>query len=234
MRKTGLCLTLAALLLCVLAPSGTAAQSLELGARFFYGMAAGTTNVSGRSGELDAASGAGLVLNAYLVDLGKVRLGLSTGLEAVNLNYIFYEPVTVEGNDTELKALARYHYAVIPVAVKTAIELNERLDLVIDLGANFGFFLWGLSHNTWDPELPFYDLIAKTETLDSENTPDMDIAARLLIGLDFEIADGLLLSPGLMFDWGFTDNTLDVQYIRSAYDTFWKLVGVVTLGFRLM
>jgi hypothetical protein len=228
-------------------PGMVAAQNLELGLRGFGGIAAGTTDNSDKTGSIGPAAGGGLVVNFYLFDLDFVRIGLSSGLEYTYLAYIYKQPVYADFTpfgivDTDFTADARYNYLTIPASIKASFELTESVDLTVDLGAYFGFFLGGTSDNEWDPEVdlaaspPFFPGMKLEDSeadLDDSNTPSMDIGLRIAVGVDIEIMENLLLSPGVLFDYGFSDITKDVELIPDAIDTFWKVVAYAGASYRL-
>ena len=76
-----------AILLLLGAAVGLSALGLDVELKGGGGMAMGTTDDSNKSGELRYALDAGLSLDLYLLELGRLSLGLSGGAGYANLNY---------------------------------------------------------------------------------------------------------------------------------------------------
>ena len=232
-KKTGI-LLLAAAAIFIILPGVAMAQSLELGLNAFGGLAGGTTDNSSKTGSLGPTFGGGMEVTFYFVDLGGFRIGLSSGLEYAYQAYEYIQPLSVPFlGDTDLTAYAKYSYLTIPVTAKGALKLTDALALTLDAGAYFGVFLGGKSQNTWDPEIPLAQLTDGEANLDDSNTPSADIGLRFALGVDIEVVKNLLLSPGVLFDFGLSDITKDVELIPDARDTFWRLAAGVAVVYRL-
>jgi len=207
------------------------AAGLEVGIVGIIGAAGGTTDNSDVTGQLGLTYGGGLTISYYFVDLGGVRLGASTGLEYKLLNYIYEEPIPLYASTLSVDP-AVYTYLTIPVTVKAGFDLSETVALAVELGVAIGIFLGGETDYSWSPAV----IPAGTADLDDETTPLLDIGLRAKFGLDIEVVPNLLITPGVLFDFGLTDITED-DYAEDpredARDTFWVVDGFVAVSYRL-
>jgi hypothetical protein len=233
MFKKRIALLLTVGLMIVLLPA--MAAGLEVGIVGNIGAAGGTTDNKDVTGQLGLTYGGGLTVSHYFVDLGGVRLGASTGLEYKLLNYIYEEP-DIEVFPTVFAKLsvdpAVYTYLVIPVTVKAAFDLSNSLALAVELGVSIGIFLGGESESSFGPPVNS----SATTDLEDENTPATDIGLRGKVGLDIEVIPNLLITPGILFDFGLTDITKDFtgNPRAKARDTLWAADGFVAVSYKLL
>jgi len=236
MLKNRAALLLTVGLMVVLLPA--MAAGLEVGIVGNIGAAGGTTDNSDVTGQLGLTYGGGLTVTHYFVDLGGVRLGASTGLEYKLLNYYYEETVAIPlpPFETDLAANpATYTYWQIPITVKAAFDLSKTLALTVELGAYIAIFGGGESETEFDPEAaPFEN---QTADLDDDTTPATDIGLRAKVGVDIEVIPNLLITPGILFDFGLTDITKDdyAEDLREdARDTFWAADGFIAISYKLL
>ena len=228
MFKNRAALLLTVGLMVVLLPS--MAAGLEVGIVGNIGGAGGTTDNSDVTGQLGLTYGGGLTVTHYFVDLGGVRLGVSTGLEYKLLNYFYEEPLTLVPTTLSVNP-ATYNYLTIPLTVKAAFDLSKSLALTVELGAYIAIFAGGESVTEFDPEI----IPNTTADLEDENTPATDIGLRAKVGVDIEVIPNLLITPGVLFDFGLTDITKDfaANPRAEASDTLWVVDGFVAVSYRL-
>jgi hypothetical protein len=208
------------------------AGDLGVGVRGLGGFAGGSTDSSAKDGKLGYSVGAEVNLNYYFFDVGRIRIGASSGVQYV---FLSYESVTeIPLPATDLTAKTSYSYLVLPLTVRGAYRLNSRITLTADTGGFLGFFLSGTSDNTYDPEFP-PNLENGKEDLNKDNTERLDIGLRFAAGLEMEISDKLLFTPGILFDLGLTDTSKDVLMspVPSSKDTFWKLSAFAGIIYQL-
>lgn len=210
------------------------AMNLDVGLKGFGGLAGGTTDSSAKTGKIGYAAGGGLILNFYAVDLGKVLLGASSGLEYL---YIAYESETdltlpFPPFEADLTAGVNYSYLKIPLTLRGAFRVSDTFIITADAGTFFGFFIGGKSDNTYDPEMaPFLE--NGEVDLDKDTTEALDIGLRFAAGVEIGITENMKLSPGVQFDFGLRDTSKDDPISPSSKDTFWEINAVIGLVYRL-
>ena len=213
------------------------AGDLGVGVRGLGGFAGGSTDSSAKDGKLGYSAGAEVNLNYYYLDMGKIRIGASSGVEYVYLSYESVTEITLPGPFvTDLTAKASYSYLVVPLTVRGVYRLNSRMSVTADAGGFLGFFLSGTSDNTYNPEIPLAFLENGKEDLDEDTTEGLDVGLRFAAGIEMEISNKLLFTPGILFDLGLTDTSKDVPMspVPSSKDTFWKLsafAGIIYILF---
>jgi hypothetical protein len=168
--------------------------------------------------------------------MGRIRIGASSGVEYVFLSYESVTEITLPGPFvTDLSAKTSYSYFVVPLTVKGSYRLNSRISITADAGGFIGFFLSGTSDNTYDPDASGFGLFDGEEDLDEDTTEGLDIGLRFAAGLEMEISNKLLFTPGILFDLGLTDTSKDVPMspVPSSKDTFWKLSAFAGIIYQL-
>ena len=203
------------------------AMNLDVGLKGFGGLAGGTTDTSAKTGKIGYAAGGGLILNFYAVDLGKMSVGLSYGLEYLYLAYT--SETTITTPPTVLTADVSYSYLKIPLTVKGAFHVRDNLIITGDAGTFFGVFVGGKSDNTFDPSIG-QDGEAD---LDKDTTYTLDIGLRFAAGVEIGITENMKLSPGVLFDFGLRDTSKDDELSPSSKDTFWEFNAFIGLVYRL-
>jgi hypothetical protein len=212
------------------------AQSLDVRLEGFGGISAGSTDDPAKSGEVGFSGGGGIGVSLYLLQFGKIRLGASTGVDFMYLTYTSTTktiPIPVPHTPSEdLKSDTNYSYLVVPVTIKCAYSLSDSLAAVFDAGPFFGFFLGGKSKNTYSNEWPPV-LVNGEDDLNKDTTEQLDIGLRLAASIELGINENLSVSPGLMFDIGFSDTSKDQPIVASSKDTFWKLDAYFAVIYNL-
>ncbi|KPJ87480.1 MAG: hypothetical protein AMS17_08415 [Spirochaetes bacterium DG_61] len=211
------------------------AQSLDVKLEGFGGLSGGSTDDPDKSGEVGFSGGGGIGVSLYLLQFGKIRLGASTGVDFMYLTYTSTTntiPVPPTIPSVELKSDTNYSYLVVPVTVKCAYSLSDSFAAVFDAGPFFGFFLGGKSKNTYNPPVSGF-LENGKEDLDKNTTEQLDIGLRLAASIELGINENLRLSPGVMFDLGFSDTSKDQLIVASSKDTFWKLDAYFAVIYNL-
>lgn len=207
------------------------AMNLDVGLKGFGGLAGGTTDSSDKTGKIGYAAGGGLILNFYVVDLGKMSVGLSSGFEYLYLAYT--SETTITTPPTVLTADVSYSYLKIPLTVKGAFHVRDNLIITGDAGTFFGIFIGGKSDNTFNPEYPLFGIENGEADLDKDTTYTLDIGLRFAAGVEIGITENMKLSPGVLFDYGLRDTSKDDELSPSSKDTFWELNAFIGLVYRL-
>jgi hypothetical protein len=207
------------------------AMNLDVGVRGLGGMAAGTTSTSAKTGEIGYEVGGGLNLDFYIVDLGKMSVGLSSGFEYLYLAYT--SETTITAPSTVITADVSYSYLKIPLTVKGAYHVSDNIIITCDAGTFFGIFVGGKSDNTYNPEIPLAGLVNGETDLDKDTTNTLDIGLRFAAGVEIGVSENIYLSPGVLFDWGLRDTSKDDPITPSSKDTFWELGAYFGVVYRL-
>jgi hypothetical protein len=220
------------ILICLLAiglPMAVAALGLDVEAKGGAGVALGTTDNSSVTGAARLAAGGGVGVDFYLVTLGSIDLGLSTGVEYSYLTFHstwnnFQFPGEVQTTD------ATYNYVNVPIAVVGSVAISPSIRFVGRAGAFIGFFLNGSANNTYSqPPIP-----NNTTTLDSSNTIGMEYGLHFTAGTDIGLGGALAVCPALQFDMGLTDTSVNGGAAGNFKDTFWSLTLVVGIKYTVM
>ncbi len=209
------------------------AQSFRIVAKGIGGFSSSLSDDSNKSGKLGYSAGGGLSLILYLVSIGDNSIGASTGAEYIYLSHKS-DNITVSPPSSELTSDMSYSYLTIPLTLKGAFIMNDRLFVTLDAGPFFSLFLGGKSDNSFKPETtpPFTN---GEVDLDNDTTESLDIGLRFASGLEVLIRENLFLAPGMQFDISFKDNSKDPpsSVVASARDTLWKLAVYIGLGFKI-
>ncbi len=235
--------TWVAVLLCLVALStglysaaGAAAGDLVVGLRGFSGFAGGSTDDPNKTGKIGFSAGGGIGVQYYFLKVGKMDLGLASGMDYV---YIRYDSKTLidltgmGGPIVDLRSNTNYSYITVPLTVRGLVRLSDKLDLTADAGGFVGFFLGGQSDNIYNPELVPFGLVNGVSDLDKSTTESTDVGLRLALGLAMDVSPKLKLTPGILFDLGLKDTSKDTPPVSPSKDTFWKLTALVTVVYEL-
>ena len=203
------------------------AANLDIGVRGVGGMAGGTTDTSAKTGKLGYAVGGGLNLDLYIVDLGKMSIGLSSGFEYLYLAYT--SKTDIPAPPMVLTADVSYSYLKIPLTLKGAYNVSDNFIITCDAGTFFGIFVGGESDNTFNPEL----VPNGVSDLDKGTTYTLDIGLRFAAGVEIGITENIYLLPGVLFDYGLRDTSKDDALSPSSKDTFWDVAAYFGVVYRL-
>lgn len=243
MRRTHLLLSLATAMLLVSA-LGLSALGLDVELKGGGGMAMGTTDDPDKSGELRYALDAGLSLDLFLLELGRVSLGLSGGAAYANMNYHgvwdnypaqpFAPPAT-----TTQTSDSSYNYLLFPFGLVGKVGLGAR-SLTVRGGGFVGYFLNGTTDLKYATENAGNAWVSDEYPLDDSNTELLMYGLSFYAGLDLFGKGRLKVTPSLQFDIGLTDTTIDqeiapgVIYPPASKDTFWALTANVGIRYSLL
>lgn len=220
----------------LLTAAGAAAGDLVVGVRGFSGLAGGSTDDPNKTGKIGFSAGGGVGVQYYFLKLGKMDLGLGSGMDYV---YIQYNSTTIidltgfGGPVVNLQSNTNYSYITVPLTVRGLVKLNDKLALTADAGGFMGFFLGGQSDNIYTPEYGPFGLVNGVSDLDDSTTEATDIGLRLAVGLDVDVSSKLKLTPGILFDLGLKDTSKDTPPVSPSKDTFWKLTALVTFVYEV-
>ena len=245
MRKTTVLLFLAAVMF-LGGALGLAALGLDVELKAGGGMAMGTTDDANKSGEVRWALDAGVALDLFVLEMGRVAFGVSAGAGYANLHFHgvwdnypaqpFAPPATTtQTSDSE------YNYVLFPVALVGRITMGRERALTLRGGGFAGYFLTGTTAVKYATE----DLVASwvnddEVSLDDTNTEQWMYGLSLYAGLDLLSKGRLSIVPSLQFDFGLTDTTVDMEiapgviYPPASKDTFWALTAHVGIRYSLL
>jgi hypothetical protein len=229
MRKTRVLFSLVAVML-VGAAFGLSALGLDLELKGGGGLAMGTTDDPNKSGQVRWALDAGLNLDLFLLRLGPVSLGVSSGAEYANLNYHSVDkgiPGTIQTSDSA------YNYLIIPFTLAGKFKVGASHSLTARAGGFAGYFLFGTSDLTYNPEIPPF-FVNGEATLDSSNTVQWMYGLSFYAGLDLWGKGRLSFTPSLEFNMGLTDTSINAKQPTPSKDTFWALTANVGIRYRLL
>lgn len=238
MRHFWLTLVLAAAIAVAL-PLAASAIGLDVEANVGGGLGLGSTNNPSETGSPRAALQGGIEADLFLVNVGPVGLGISTGLEYDNMtnhgtvNYPAIPPfvpaMTVDSDDN-------YVYLIVPFVITSRIQLSQSLNLSLRAGGFYGFFLGGQATNiTSSLGGP-----SSSAPLNSSNTPPGLLGLHFSGGVDFGLGGGLFLSPSVIFNMGLTNTTGNsmTNYTfanGSVYtDSLWSLTLMIGLKYTVL
>jgi hypothetical protein len=212
-------------------PMTAAALGLDVEAKAGAGIGLGTTDNSDITGAARLAADGGIGVDLYLLVVGPVDLGLSTG---VDYSYLTFHSTWSNffGQPTDQTTDATYNYINVPIALVGSMPLNPTLRLVVRAGAFIGYFLNGTADVTYTPELggPFTN---GSVDLDSSNTIRMEYGLHFTAGVDWDLGGGLAVAPALQFDMGLTDTSKNSTG-NDFNDTFWSLTLMVGIKYKVL
>jgi hypothetical protein len=232
LKKQALILFLTAGIILFSVSSGNA-QSFRIVAKGIGGFSSSLSDDSNMSGKLGYSAGGGVALILYFVSIGDNSIGVSSGAEYIFLSYNS-ENLTVSSPSLELTSDRSYSYLTVPLTLKGAFMINDRLFVTLDAGPFLSLFLGGKSENSFRPETtpPFTN--GKVD-LDKDTTEPLDIGLRFASGLEVHMGENLFLTPGIQFDISLKDSSKDPpsSIVASSKDTLWKLAVYIGFGFRI-
>jgi hypothetical protein len=245
MRHFWFTLVLAALLALAL-PLAAGALSLDVEANGGGGLGLGSTNNPNETGYPLASFQGGIEADLFLVSLGPVDLGLSTGLEydsMTNHGKVSNEPAPPPAPPGTLQTIDSdntYNYLIVPFVITSRIPLSQSLNLSLRAGGFYGFFLGGKANNiTSSLGGP-----SSSANLDSTNTTAALIGLHFSGGVDIRLAGSLFLSPSVIFNMGLTNTTgfPGEPFSQSNYtfydsktysDSLWSLTLMIGLKYNV-
>jgi hypothetical protein len=235
-------------MLLVLGTSGDGfALELDMSAGVGAGGAMGATDCDAKSGELRHALVAGVCMDWYFLRWGGVSLGLSTGADFSSLNYRGFteglpNPAYQQFGGpaaTHRTADTRYNYINFPFLAVGKVALCGTRSVTLRAGGFASYFLGGVSDLTYNPEIgmatgyPFDVYTDGSVDLDDSNTEQWMWGLRLYAGTDVFTRGRISLIPGIQFDMGLTDISIDSVQPLPSKDTFWALTANLGLRYRL-
>jgi hypothetical protein len=232
MRKWHLVLILIGLMTIEL-PMSAASLGLDVEAKGGAGVALGTTDNPDITGAARLAANGGVGVDLYLVSLGSIDLGISTGVEYSSLTF-HSTWSNFQGLGTDQTADSTYGYLNMPIALVGRIPVSPSIQIVARLGGFLGYFLGGSTKLTYNPEIPAFGLTNGTQTLDSSNTNQWEYGLHVTAGADISLGGSLTVAPALQFDMGLTDTTVNSAGAGNFKDTFWSLTAIVGIKYKVM
>lgn len=232
MRKTKVLFSLVTAML-LGAAFGLSALGLDLELKGGGGLAMGTTDDPNKSGQVRWALDAGLTLDLFLLRLGSISLGVSGGAGYANLNYhsvdkgITIPAPTIQTSDSS------FNYLIIPFTLVGKFDIGARRSLTARAGGFAGYFLFGTSDLTYNPEVPPFFVNGEV-TLNNSNTVQWMYGLSFYAGLDFWGNGRLSFTPSVEFNMGLTDTSINAAQPTPSKDTFWALTANVGIRYRLL
>jgi len=241
--KKQLCVLILIIIVFFGMPMMVSALGLDVSVQVGGGAAMGTTDDDNKSGKLRWAAGVGLVLDAYVLELSNLAVGISSGANYANLHYYGLaknvpNPVFPAGPaTTERTSESSYHYLTIPFTVVGIFDLSAELSFVVRGGGFASYFLGGTVDNTYDPEIaalgPFPGYLDGEVDLDDSNTEQWMFGLRFYVGAELMKKGKISIIPGIQFDMGLTDTSIDSVQPLPSKDTFWALTANVGVKYSL-
>jgi hypothetical protein len=198
------------------------------------GAAMGSSDSDLKTGKLRWSADAGLAMDVYAFDIGSLALGVSLGADYAMLNYYGITNLTTYGAGDRVGE-PRYNYLFIPAAVVGNMNLKADKSVTVRIGGFAAYFLGGKTDVTYDTEVPLAGLINGEYDLDDSNTEQWMYGIRAYVGVDLFTKGKITISPGIQFDMGLTDATVDIPLFPPdvSKDTFWALNAVVCVKYGL-
>lgn len=239
MRHFWFTLVLAALIALAL-PLAAGAIGLDVEANAGAGLGLGSTNNSAETGSPRLALQGGLEADLFLLSLGPVDLGISTGLEYDNMTnhgIVNFPPPPVAFT---INSDNNYVYLIVPFALTSRIPLSQSLSLSLRAGGFFGHFMGGQSTNITNSLAPG----SSSLTFDSSNVPTTLLGLHFSGGADVRLAGNLFLSPSVVFNMGLTNITSvpPLAFNQNNYtfvdgktytDSLWSLTLMIGLKYNV-
>jgi hypothetical protein len=198
------------------------------------GAAMGSSDSDLKTGKLRWSADAGLAMDVYAFDIGSLALGVSLGADYAMLNYYGITNLTTYGAGDRVGE-PRYNYLFIPAAVVGNMNLKADKSVTVRIGGFAAYFLGGKTDVTYDTEVPLAGLINGEYDLDDSNTEQWMYGIRAYVGVDLFTKGKITISPGIQFDMGLTDATVDIPLFPPdvSKDTFWSLNAIVGVKYGL-
>ena len=223
-------------------PMAAAALGLDLEAKGGVGFALGSTDNKDVTGVARVAGQGGIAADLYLVTLGPVDIGLSTGAEYAYLTthstwkgYSLFPSPIPPGTASDQTTDTRYSYLIIPVSIVARYPLSSSVTLIGRLGAFYGYFLSGQIDVSWDPEIPLFQIVdSKNNKATSDDVKSAEYGIHATAGADIGIMPNVSLSPSVQLDMGLTDTTPNNATNGSFNDTLWSLTLMVGIKYKAL
>jgi hypothetical protein len=214
-------------------PMMISALGLDVSVQAGGGAAMGSSDSDLKTGKLRWSADAGLAMDVYAFKLGSLSLGLSLGVDYALLNYYGITDLSAFGPGDRVGE-PRYNYLFMPAALVGNMGLKADKSVTVRIGGFAAYFLGGKTDVTYDTEIPFafengeYDL-------DDTNTEQWMYGIRAYVGVDLFKKGNLTISPGIQFDIGLTDATVDIPALPPdvSKDTFWALNALIGVKYSL-
>lgn len=245
--KKQLCVLILIIMVFLGIPMIVSALGLDVAVQAGGGAAFGTTDDDNKSGKLRWAAGGGIALDIYALKMNRLSVGVAGGADYVILNYYgeatnvpnpafvpFGAPAT-----TDRASESTYNYITIPFAVVCSYQFNSDFSLTMRAGGFAGYFLSGVSDQTYTPEIDTgtgytIDVYSDGEVdLDDSNTEQWMYGLRFYVGFDILKKGKISIIPGIQFDIGLTDASIDSIQPLPSKDTFWALTANVGVKYSL-
>lgn len=217
-------------------PIAVSAIGLDVSVQAGGGAAMGTSDSDLKTGKLRWSAEAGLAVDVYAFDLGSLSLGLSLGVDYAMLNYYGITDLSAAPYSAgDRVGEPRYNYLFIPAAVVGNISLKADKSVTVRIGGFAAYFLGGKTDVTYDTQNIPYGLIDGEYDLDDTNTEQWMYGIRAYVGANLFKKGNLTISPGIQFDIGLTDATVDQALFPPdvSKDTFWALNALVGVKYGL-
>jgi len=210
-------------------PMTAMALGLDVEAKVGAGVALGTTDNASVTGTARMAADGGVGIDLYLISLGSIDIGVSTGVEYSYLTFhSTWSNFPFAGVDQTTDS--KYNYINVPIALIGSMPVGSSLTLVVRAGGFIGYFLSGTADNTYsNPIVP-----SNTATLDSSNTIQWEYGLHLSAGTDIGLGGNLAVSPAIQFDMGLTDTSVNGGAAGNFKDTFWSLTLAVGIKYKVL
>jgi hypothetical protein len=198
------------------------------------GAAMGSSDSDLKTGKLRWSADAGLAMDVYAFDIGSLALGVSVGADYVMLNYYGITDLTTYGAGDRVGE-PRYNYVFIPAALVGNMGLKADKSVTVRIGGFAAYFLGGKTDVTYDTQIPIpFQFINGEYDLDDSNTEQWMYGIRAYVGADLFIKGKISISPGIQFDIGLTDATVDLPLPEdTSKDTFWALNALICVKYSL-
>jgi hypothetical protein len=215
-------------------PMAISALGLDLSLQAGVGAAMGTSDSDLKTGKMRWSADAGFAMDVYAFDLGSLSLGVAVGADYVILNYYGITDLTTYGAGDRVGE-PRYNYLFIPAALVGNLGLGKDTSVTIRIGGFAAYFLGGKTDVTYDTEVPLAGLINGEVDLDDSNTEQWMYGIRAYVGIDLFTKGKISISPGIQFDMGLTDATVDIPLFPPdvSKDRFWALNVMVGVKYAL-
>lgn len=200
------------------------------------GAAMGTSDSDLKTGKLRWSAEAGLAVDVYAFELGSLSLGLSLGADYAMLNYYGITDLSAAPYSAgDRVGEPRYNYLFIPAAVVGNMSLKADKSVTLRIGGFAAYFLGGKTDVTYDTEVPLAGLVNGEYDLDDSNTEQWMYGIRAYVGVNLFTKGKISISPGIQFDMGLTDATVDIPLFPPdvSKDTFWALNALVSVKYSL-
>ena len=116
-------------------------------------------------------------------------------------------------------------------------DLSDRLSFIVRAGGFASYFLGGTVDNTYDPEIilpgPIEVYVNGEVDLDDSNTEQWMYGLRFYAGAELMKKGKISIIPGIQFDIGLTDTSIDSVQPLPSKDTFWALTASVGVKYSL-